>query len=230
MFHNKSNQGRKTRLWECLRIFRGTPKSKDMGVPALKDDNEFLINGSVPSLSVFEGNAWLEVSVDKTELGRPDSFRYIVLILVLDERYEQALEELKKFSETPSEYPNFHERIEKFLKHAADLVYAIKAKRSFPGILSLTRAKQQELREKFKMHFKELQYVLRIIEKIHTDLRVEDARSTIYVVRAVWYAVMGIVLVGFYMEFTHGLAQSSSLVFNDLFGDFADWAARVLNL
>ena len=197
-----------------------------MAAPILKDD--LVINSSVPSLSVFEGTRWLEVTVDRTELGRPDSLRYCVLIWVLDEKYDLALEELKKFTETP--YPNLHERCEKFIKHAVDLIYAIKAKRSFPGIGSLTRAKQQELREKYKVHFKELQYILKIIEKIQTDLRIEDVRSTVYVVKAGWYAIMGVVLVGFYMEFTHGLAQSSALVYEDLFGDLANWAARILGL
>lgn len=204
-----------------------------MAAPDLKEEMMMLVDQGaidVPSLAVYEGKAWLEVSVDRAELGRPDSLRYNVLNWVLEENYERALEGLNNYLNTPSEFPSFRERIERFVKHSVDLIYAIKAKRSFPGINSLTRAKQQELREKFKTHFRELQYVLKVIEKIQMDLRIQDARSTIYVVRAGWYAIIGVVVMAFYMEVTHGLAQTSSIVFEDLFGAFANWAAAILGL
>lgn len=190
-----------------------------MALPALKDD-------AVPEQQKPQGEApanLFDVGVDKSDLGKPDSFRYRILTWVLDERYDQAIEGLRTFLDEPSEYPNFKEKITRFIHHSTDLIYAIKAKRSFPGINSLTRAKQQELREKFKEHFRELQYILKTIEKIQGDLRVQDVRSTIYVVRAAWVAVVSILILGFWLEVFNGLGQTTFIVVDDIFGQFADW-------
>jgi acetylornithine deacetylase/succinyl-diaminopimelate desuccinylase-like protein len=149
---------------------------------------------------------------------------------VLDERYDKAIEELKDFLERPTEYPNFKGKITRYIHHSIDLIYAIKAKRGFPGINSLTRAKQQELREKFKEHFKELQYILKIVEKTHGDLRIQDARSTIYVVRALWLAALGVIILGFWLDIVNGLAQTSIVVFDDLFTKLANSLAGMLGL
>jgi hypothetical protein len=153
---------------------------------------------------------------DPIEFGKADSLRYNILNWVLDEKYDRAIQELKDFATRDSEYPMFHQRVERFISHSIDLVYAIKAKRNFPGLSSLTRAKQQELREKFKEHFKELQMVLQRIEKIQIDLRIQDARSTIYIIRALWFAGASIALLAFIMEIFSGLALTSTVVFEDL--------------
>jgi len=190
-----------------------------MAAPAIKDPN-------APAQQA-DGQLF-ELAVERTDLGRPDSLRYNILTWVLDERYDKAIEELKDFLEKPSEYPNFKDKITRYIFHSIDLIYAIKAKRSFPGIGSLTRAKQQELREKFKEHFRELQYVLKIVEKIQGDLRIQDARSTIYVVKALWIAGFSIVALAFWLDIVHGLAKTSFVVFDDLFGRFANWMATLI--
>lgn len=181
---------------------------------------------SVPALKDNKAEQLFEMKLDSADLGRQDSLRYNILTWVLDERYDRAIEELKDFLERPSEYPNFKPRITRFVNHSIDLIYAIKAKRSFPGINSLTRAKQQELREKFKEHFKELEYILKTVEKIHGDLRVEDVRSTIYVVRALWIATVAVIVLAFSLEIIHGLAKTTMVVFDDSFGQFANWLAE----
>lgn len=196
-----------------------------MALPALKDTQEV-----VEEVKKREEGAFFDVGVDRSDLGNPNTFRHSILTWVLDERYDRAIEELKDFLERPSEYPNFKSKITRYIYHSIDLIYAIKAKRSFPGIGSLTRAKQQELREKFKGHFRELQNVLKTVEKIQVDLRVEDARSTIYVVRALWISTLAIAVLGFWLEIFHGLAKTSFLVFNDAFGQLATWLAERIGL
>lgn len=182
---------------------------------------------AVPALKDNSGQSF-EAGVDKTDLGKPDSLRYSILTWVLDGSYDRAIEELKNFLEEPSEYPNFKDKVTRYIHHSIDLIYAIKAKRSFPGINSLTRAKQQELREKFKGHFRELQNVLKIIEKIQSDLRITDVRSTIYVVKALWLAGLGVVILGFWLDIVNGLAKTSFVVFDDLFSKFANWLAALI--
>lgn len=193
-----------------------------MAVPAVKDAP----NGVEKTESADP--ALFDVGVDRSDLGRPDSIRYNILVWVLDERYDKAIEELKDFLEKPSEYPNFKEKVTRYIYHSIDLIYAIKAKRSFPGINSLTRAKQQELREKFKEHFRELQYVLKVVEKIQSDLRIQDVRSTIYVVKAAWISALAIILLAFWLDIVNGLAKTTVVVFDDSFGKFANWLAELV--
>lgn len=194
-----------------------------MSVPALKD----AANAADPAKKREEG-AFFDMNVDKSDLGRPDSLRYNILTWVLDERYDRAIEELKDFLEKPSEYPNFQSKVTRYINHSIDLIYAIKAKRSFPGINSLTRAKQQELREKFKEHFRELQYVLKIVEKVQGDLRIQDVRSTIYVVKAAWFAALAIIVLAFWLDIVNGLAKTSVVVFDDGFGKLANVLAEMI--
>ncbi|MFV3409449.1 hypothetical protein ACNH6C_12625 [Bdellovibrio bacteriovorus] len=194
-----------------------------MSVPALKD----AANAADPAKKREEG-AFFDMNVDKSDLGRPESLRYNILTWVLDERYDRAIEELKDFLEKPSEYPNFQDKVTRYINHSIDLIYAIKAKRSFPGINSLTRAKQQELREKFKEHFRELQYVLKIVEKVQGDLRIQDVRSTIYVVKAAWFASLAIIVLAFWLDIVNGLAKTSVVVFDDGFGKLANVLAEMI--
>ena len=165
-----------------------------------------------------------------TDLGRADSLRYNILTWVLDEQYDKAIKELKSFLEIPSPYPDFKERVTRYCFHSVDLIYAIKAKRNFPGIASLTRAKQQELREKFKEHFKELQYILTRVEKVEADLRISDTRSTIYVVQALWFAGIGIILLAFLLEIIRGLAQTGFVVFDDSITTATNWLFALIGM
>lgn len=164
-----------------------------------------------------------DLKIEPADFGQPGSLRNIVLQAVLEERYDSALEEIKKFSEAESEYPNFHQRTQRYVNHCKDLVYAIKAKRNFDGIGSLTRAKQQELREKFKEHYNELKFVLRKVEKIEQDLKIEDARSTIYIIRALWLAAIVLIALWFVMEVAGGLAITSAVVAEDALDKVGSW-------
>ncbi|WP_413561467.1 hypothetical protein [Bdellovibrio sp. HCB209] len=197
-----------------------------MAVPALKD------NAAVASeiKKIDDANLFDMGSVDRSDLGKPETLRNKILTWVLAERYDRAIEELKDFLDAPSDYPDFKGKVTRYIHHGIDLIYAIKAKRGFPGINSLTRAKQQELREKFKEHFKELQYILKTIEKVQTDLRIADARSTIYVVRALCAASLGIIILAFWLDIVHGLAQTSVIVFDDAFGRLANWLVELVGL
>ncbi len=169
-------------------------------------------------------------AVDTSDFGKPDSLRYNILTWTLNEKYDHAIDELKKFSENESPFPNFQDKIGRFVHHAVDLIYAIRAKRSFPGINSLTRAKQQELREKFKDHFKELKVMMAKIEKIQGDLRVADARSTIIVIKAVWYSLFAIAITAFWADLSGGLADTAIEVLDDTFNDISHFIASILGL
>lgn len=164
-----------------------------------------------------EESKLFEMNHERVDMGKPDSLRYMTLTQVLTENYDFAIEGLKSVMTKESEYPNFQAKVERLVSHSIDLIYAIKAKRNFPGLSSLTRPKQQELRERYLTHFKELQSTLKRIEKVESDLRVADVRSTIYVVRALWLASFAVAVVAFGMDIIHGLAATSFVVVNDFY-------------
>lgn len=179
---------------------------------------------------VQEESTLFRLDGEKTDLGRHGSLRYNILTWVLDERYDRAIQELRDFGQVPSPYPTFHDKTERYIHHSIDLIFAIKAKRNFPGINSLTRAKQQELREKFKEHFRELRLILMRVEKVETDLRIDDVRSTIYVVRALWVAVVAVIALAFALEIFRGLAETVGLVADDSLTKLTDWLFGLIGM
>ena len=153
--------------------------------------------------------------IDASDLGRPSSLRYRVLTLVINEDYEKAIKELKGFLEGGSEYPNFRIKIEKYVLHSVDLIHAIRTKRNFPGLTSLTRTKQQELKDRFREHFKELKFMLRKIEDCMEELRLNDVRSTTMVIQSFWLALVVVFVAGIVFELFYGLGHTFEVVFTD---------------
>ena len=153
--------------------------------------------------------------IDASDLGRPDTLRYNVLTFVINEEYDRAIKTLKDFLDSESEYPNFKMKVQRYLLHSIDLIYAIRTKRNFPGIRSLTRTKQQELRDKFKEHFKELRFMMKKIEECMEELRLNDVRSTNLVVKSFWLSIVVVFTAAFCIDLVNGLGRSIEVVFND---------------
>ncbi len=165
----------------------------------------------------------VKLDFDQKDLGRADTLRFNVLTYVVEENYEKALSELSYFLEKDFEYPKFKERVERYIQHAVDLVNAIRAKRRFPGVHMLTMAKQQELNEKFVAHFAELQYVLKKVEKVQQDVRIDDVKSTVWIVRTAIHCVVAIAVVAFLLEVSSGLLFTALHVIDDLFFKLSGW-------
>lgn len=165
---------------------------------------------------------FLDPGLSPNQMGKADSLKHNVLSAVMNEEYEKALFCLDQFQKTKSEFKTFHQKTERFVSHAMDLVRAIRTKRNFPGLNQLTRAKQQELRDKFKEHFNELQQALGKIEKVYLDLKVTDARSTVWLIRTFFYSVVICFLVWTVTLFAGGLSQSISILVDSAIG-------RILN-
>ena len=166
------------------------------------------------SESVFKKQAKTN-DIDVTDLGRPDTLRYNVLTFVINEEYDRAIKTLKGFIDSESEYPNFKIKIERYLLNSIDLINAIRTKRNFTGISSLTRAKQQELRDKFKEHFKELRFMMKKIEDCMEELRLNDVKSTQIVIRAFWLSLVVVFVAGLSIEVVNSMGHSFEIVIND---------------
>lgn len=170
-----------------------------------------------------------ELNANRGDMGRVDTLRFNVLTFVVEENYDQAIQELKTYFDKDSEYPKFKERVERYIQHSIDLVNAIRAKRKFPGAQLLTVAKQQELNEKFVAHFNELQTILKKIERIQNDLRLEDIRSTIWIVKAAIHSAIVIAIVAFLLDVNQGLMKTTIMVADDIFHEFTAWIFSKLN-
>ena len=167
------------------------------------------------------GEAKLKVSSD--ELGSADSLRYSILTLVAAEDYEKATKSLKDAIESKPEFPQFRARAERYLKYSIDLVNGIKAKRSFPGVQNLAMSKQQDLFERSQEHYEDLKITLKKIEQIEREVKLEDLRSTVWVVKALIYSICAIVALGFARELSRGVFPSANVVLTDMANKTADW-------
>ncbi len=164
-----------------------------------------------------------ENDLDVSDLGRPDTLRYNILTYVINEEYERAIKTFKEFMKSESDYPNFKTKIERYSLHAIDLIYAIRTKRNFPGINALTRTKQQELKEKFREHFKELKSILRKIENCMEELRLNDVKSTRILVNSLWMATVTLFIAGLFIEIISGLGKTAYIVANLMIDNMLDW-------
>lgn len=152
-----------------------------------------------------------------------DEIKNDVLDAVTDERFDYAITILEKYLEQPSEYPQYKFRMSRMVTHCIHLIHAIRAKKHFPGRASLTRAKQQELNEKTKVHFYELEMTLTKMEGIMIQFMKEDLRSTLWVLRSFVYAAGIIVILAFLLDMTTGYWGVFEKVVENQVDKMANW-------
>lgn len=161
--------------------------------------------------------------LDISDLGRADTLRYNVLTFVINEEYDRAITYLKDFLNKESAYATFKQKVERYVQHSIDLIFAIRTKRNFPGKSSLTRTKQVELKEKFKEHFQELKLVIKKIENCQEELRLNDIRSTKIVVKAIWTSVALVATAAFVLEVVGGLGMTAYIIFDEYLTLALNW-------
>jgi hypothetical protein len=166
-------------------------------------------------------SARLAASVRDT--GQVDTMRHTILSHVAAEGYDRAIVELKKYIEAKSDYPQFEQRAERYVKYAIDLINAIRAKRSFPGLQHLAMSKQQELFDRAMDHFEDLKATLRKVEGIDREVKVEDVRSTVLVIKAIIYCAFAILVLGFLLEISRGVLPATFVVVDSAFGTMTNW-------
>ncbi|RME17021.1 MAG: hypothetical protein D6797_03385 [Bdellovibrio sp.] len=142
--------------------------------------------------------------------------RQTILQQVVTANYEAAQRELDHYVDSLDEYPAFRPRTERYVRHAKDLINAIKSKRNFPGLSSLSKSKQQELIEKVLEHFDELKEYLKRLEKVERELKLEDMRSTVIVVKAFFHILFILVTIAFVNELLSGTGHTFSKVISDI--------------
>lgn len=157
----------------------------------------------------------MKMSLDRQDLGAGDTLRYNVLTDVLDEKYERAIETIQEYRDTPSIYPSFKPRVDRLLAYSIDVIHAIQAKKSFSGLSHLTVAKQKEFVDKFKHHVIELKVILKKVEQVEAQVRLEDSRSTLIFVKVSWYSLLTVVVLSFVAFSSQQLVTNAFVVLED---------------
>ncbi len=152
----------------------------------------------------------------KQSLGKMDSLRHTILKSVVVSDYESAERDLVRFIALKAHYPTFKIRTVQHFQHTSELLNAIRAKRNFPGLASMTVARQQEMLDNVSGHFDELKSTLRHIERVAKDCALEDLRSTAWALRTVCYTVIAVVGVAFLVDFNQSLGQPMIAVYDGL--------------
>lgn len=162
------------------------------------------------------------IAKDK-DVGAPDTMRHTILSLVTGENYDRAIGELKQYVASKHEYPQFKSRAERYAAYAGDLINAVRVKRSFPGMQHLSMSKQQELFDRAMEHFEDLKLTLKKIEQIDREVKIEDVRSTVMVIKALVYCICAIAALAFVLEVSRGILPSAWIVFDSAFGEATNW-------
>ena len=157
-----------------------------------------------------------------------NAIRGEVMSLVAAHEFNKAVQLLKNFSEKDFVYPNFKLKAERYVSHAIDLILAIESNRKFSDLSSLTRSKQQELKDKYNKHSEELKLMLEKVELAYNDLRIKDSRSTRYLVRSMWISILMIAVSALVLDVFRGVSTTVVLVFESGVDQFTDAIAKYL--
>lgn len=160
----------------------------------------------------------------------PNGGRNVILSLIIEEKYDEAIEDLRNYLISRPQYPDFKERSEKFVQYGVELIEAIRAKRSFPGWNALNMSKQKDLFEKALAHFEDLKATLIRIEAIEREVRIIDVRSTVWVMRACVYSVAALMIFALLRELTGGVLPSINSMIDSTTGQFVDFVFDKLKL
>lgn len=148
--------------------------------------------------------------------GQRDRLENTILSFVAKDKFDLAVRELRFYQEIMKDLTPFVDRTERIFDHCEELILAIKAKKSFPSMDSLPMGKRQEMLERVQQHFDELQKLLKRIEQIENDIRIQDARSTVWVVQSFVVCSMVVVIFAVVLEAMRTMGLSFAVALDDV--------------
>jgi len=164
----------------------------------------------------------LTLKEDTRELGE---FAYKVLMNVAEYRWDEALRFMSEYRASKT-HPVYVKRTARLFEHCEELILAIKSKKTFPNLGSLAQNKQEELHEKARMHWEELRASFRRLRMIERQIALEDARSTVWVVKTFTGVVFIFLTIMLIWEATRNLGHPVVLVFDE----FGEWVMHLIGL
>jgi hypothetical protein len=157
----------------------------------------------------------LETRLSESITGRLDGLRYTILSLVVEGRYDTAVAEINFYLNSDQKLEVFKNRAQRYLNHCEELIRAIESKIKFCQTRTITRSQKHELYMMVLKHFNELTESLKKIERIENDVRVNDLRSTVWVLKAFIMCVGIILMIGFVKEGYLTMKEPFTLILNE---------------
>jgi hypothetical protein len=153
------------------------------------------------------------------ESGPSDSFRHYILKLVANGKYEAAKKELERYSIQKRTYPQFEVRARRLIDSCVQFIEVVETKRNAPGISQLSFSRQQDFFERAIEQFEALKRLLVKIEQIEVEVRLEDLRSTVLLIRTVSFCACVLTAVFIIREAGSGFLPNAYVVTDHYMGE-----------
>lgn len=140
----------------------------------------------------------------------------VVLVHVVKGDYHLAQRALEWHQQSMHEYETFLKRSEKYFAFCHETIQAIKVKKEIIEAIKIRNSKAHELGEKVNRHFKDLKQTLSKIQQVEREIKLEDIRSTLIVVKASCYIVLTVFGFLFLREMWGGTLKSISMIYSDV--------------
>ncbi|MDZ4661422.1 MAG: hypothetical protein SGJ18_07350 [Pseudomonadota bacterium] len=164
-----------------------------------------------------------------SESDRMGTLAHRILILVAHKSYAQALNDLQEYVKFRSkDYSAFYLASHRYVIRMQNIISAIEKQRGVKGIENFTESKKHEVFEVVKDYFKELRNQIRGIESAEHSLKVEDVRSTVWVVWALTYSMVGIFVLALILDLASGSFLTLYLVLKDTYLQACTWIIGLL--
>lgn len=200
-----------------------------MSLPAVKTDAIVVRSDKAAEEDVIKAMRGRMRAGVKSE-GAKGLLRNRIMTHVTEERYDEAIKEIQQFLSSKPQYPQFFIRTERYGQYSVELIEAIRAKRSFPGWNSLNMSKQKELFDRALLHFEDLKATLEKVEAIEREVRIEDVRSTVWVIKAGVLCIGALLLFAVLRELSGGVIPSANIVIESSTAQAVDYIFDKLKL
>ncbi|MES2769342.1 MAG: hypothetical protein V4596_09360 [Bdellovibrionota bacterium] len=157
----------------------------------------------------------LELKLSENISGRLDGLRYTILSLVVEGRYDTAIAEISFYANSEQKLQVFRTKAQRYLNHCEELIRAVESKIKFCQTRTITRSQKHQLYLMVMKHFHELTDSLKKIERIENDIRVNDLKSTVWVLKAFIMCLGTLIMFSMVKEAIQGMKMPLMVVVND---------------
>lgn len=150
-------------------------------------------------------------------MGSSDSLKSTVLSLAKSGSFESAKQELKFYQQQNMRTPGFEFRTKHYFAHCSELLDAIHNLKHIPNFDSLRAAQQKQIRERIMVYGHDLSSILGRIDKVTNDLKIQDIRSTMWVMRTATLCFAAVVFMLAMTEALHTVGSPITTVANQIY-------------
>ncbi|MCB0348018.1 MAG: hypothetical protein KDD37_04245 [Bdellovibrionales bacterium] len=159
-----------------------------------------------------------------SSMSSGDNLKATVLSLAKTGSFDLAKSELKFYQQQNMSTPGFEFRTKHYFAHCMELLDAIDNLKHIPNFESLRAAQQKQIRERIMVYGQDLSSILGRIDKVTNDLKIQDIRSTMWVLRTATFCVAGIIFMLAMIEGVHTVGSPITTVANQIY----NWIIYIL--